>query len=70
MSKNKCNKCKYHGSIAVSVNKNSGKKGRMVTCDYILITGRMRPCPASDCTVYERGTRKKGKDTLNDGVIF
>ena len=27
-----------------------------VTCDYILNTGRRRPCPAGDgCTVYKRG---------------
>lgn len=28
-------------------------------CDYILITGQKRPCPPWNCTVYEKGKRKR-----------
>lgn len=28
-------------------------------CDYILITGKKRPCPPWNCTVYEKGKRKR-----------
>jgi hypothetical protein len=28
--------------------------GRNNECDYILITGHMRECPAEECTVYEK----------------
>lgn len=30
-------------------------------CDYLAKTGTRRPCPAYDCTVYEKGTRYKDK---------
>lgn len=30
-------------------------------CDYLAKTGNRRPCPAWDCTVYQKGTRTKDK---------
>lgn len=30
-------------------------------CDYLCKTGTRRPCPAWDCTVYEKGMRTKDK---------
>ena len=32
---------------------------RDLFCDYLSMTGKMRPCPAENCTVYER--KKKAK---------
>lgn len=28
-------------------------------CDYILITGKKRPCPAGDCKVYRTGKKAR-----------
>ena len=38
-----------------------GKKfaGSVLYCDYLGMTGSMRPCPAENCTVYKR--KKKNK---------
>lgn len=48
---------------AVSVAKSKGLNGRtyeLKCCNYILDTGRKRPCPpGKDCTVKEIGDRKK-----------
>ena len=42
--------CKY-GVVLRGVN--------IHACDYLLITGKRRPCPAEGCTVYQkRGKRK------------
>lgn len=56
-----CLKCKY----AKSFNHNiaSIRLGYVsdVYCDYLLMTGSMRPCPAAECTVFEQRTVKKHK---------
>lgn len=31
-------------------------------CDYLGMTGSMRPCPADNCTVYKR--KKKNKQSI------
>ena len=40
-----------------------GKKftGAVLYCDYLGMTGKMRPCPAENCTVYKRKKRTKLK---------
>lgn len=69
-TKKDCEKCKYHGNMAGALERNNkGPKGKMLTCDYILITGHMRPCPARQCTVYEKGRRRQGKDTIKSGAV-
>lgn len=46
----RCRSCRYFWHI----NESSGYMG----CEYILHTGRRRPCPAGDaCTVYRRKGR-------------
>lgn len=35
-------------------------------CDYLGKTGNRRPCPAWDCTVYQKGGRTKDKSNNND----
>ena len=47
----KKNDCRFKGAII------DGKK----TCDYILIIGKMRGCPADQCDKYEKGKRKPVK---------
>ena len=38
-------------------------------CDYLKITGKRRPCePGEECTVYERGKRRRKNDN-KDRVI-
>lgn len=44
----KCGRCKY-----------SIKMGTVTTCNYILITGRMRGCEIENCTKYEGKARKR-----------
>ena len=41
-----------------------GKKftGSVLYCDYLGMTGSMRPCPADNCTVYKRKNRNKTVD--------
>ena len=40
-----------------------GKKmGGMCYCDYLGMTGSMRPCPADNCTVYKRKNKNKTVD--------
>ena len=49
----KCKTCIYHSYIAGSYNST-------LICQYILITGHMRGCPAGDeCIRYEKGKRLK-----------
>lgn len=43
----KIKSCKYGYSFGTPI------------CDYLLITGHRRPCPAGECTVYKRKARKK-----------
>jgi hypothetical protein len=44
----KCSSCKYSCRISC--------EGGDRFCQYILITGRRRPCPGGDeCTAYEKG---------------
>ena len=31
--------------------------GSLLYCDYLCMTGSMRPCPADNCTVYKRKKR-------------
>ena len=31
-------------------------KGQPDTCDYFMITGKQRPCPADECTVFRPQT--------------
>ena len=35
--------------------------GSVFYCDYLGMTGSMRPCPAENCTVYKRKKRTKLK---------
>lgn len=45
----KCKTCLYRAS----------EEYKCMKCDYIGITGTMRPCePGDECTVYKRGKRK------------
>ena len=37
-------------------------------CNYYLVTGHRRPCPAEGCTVYEPGRRIKDAD--EDAIII
>ena len=41
-----------------------GKKftGAIFYCDYLGMTGSMRPCPAENCTVYKRKNKNKTVD--------
>ena len=36
--------------------------GSALHCDYLGMTGSMRPCPADKCTVYKRKNRNKTVD--------
>ena len=39
----------------------------MAACDYLLKTGKMRPCAPEGCTVYEkRGKRKPKRPAWSD----
>lgn len=50
----KCTKCFYAGPTELSID---GKK--LYSCDYMILTGARRPCPAgNDCTVYSARSRK------------
>ena len=44
-----------------------------VTCDYMFITGKRRPCPAENCTVKQTGNHrrvsKKVKQMWNADVL-
>lgn len=52
-----CRSCKYHGWLG----------NHALTCDYILIVGTSRGCPAGPgCIRYEKGERKK---TLDLGIL-
>lgn len=52
-----CLTCKYRGLIKFN--------GRELACDYMLITGKPRGCPAGPgCSKRERGAREKEPLTL------
>ncbi len=53
----KCKGCKYRMMIAQ--NKND------TCCGYLLMTGRLRGCPAEDCDKYDRMPRKRRKSRLD-----
>lgn len=46
-----CRKCKY--SKAFQHNGQMKRYDQNIYCDYLLMTGSMRPCPADQCTVFE-----------------
>ena len=54
-----CKTCCFRGNL------NSSCRNR---CDFIVIVGHSRGCPASKCTVYKRGPRAtyKGKAGSDD----
>lgn len=46
----RCRSCRYHGVLS----------NYTISCDYFLITGVRRGCPAGrDCTRFEKGVREK-----------
>lgn len=49
---NVCMKCKYSKSFYRDGFRNPNRAGS-VYCDYLLMTGQSRPCPADQCTVFE-----------------
>ena len=47
-----CRTCRYHGWLG----------NHALTCDYILITGKRRGCPAGPgCTKREEGKRERSE---------
>lgn len=50
-TKEDCQSCQYSGTV-----------GGMECCNYILIAGHMRKCPARSCTRYKKGQRIKLTD--------
>lgn len=49
----RCRSCWYSSS------NRAGYDGGVVTCDYILLEAKRRPCEAGDaCTVYRKGQRR------------
>lgn len=52
----KCSTCKYSCRISF--------EGGDRFCQYILITGRRRPCPGgNECTVYDNGKHKRERNS-------
>ena len=51
--KKRCRQCVYHSTIS------AGPSLWNVICVYILVTGRRRPCPADECTVFEKGEQRR-----------
>lgn len=52
----RCRKCYYSGPVDIGW----GKVYPLYSCDYLLITGHRRPCPAGDaCTVYSPKKAKR-----------
>lgn len=49
--KARCSKCVYHTKLSGGV-----------VCQYILVEGERRPCPAKDCTVYIKGAQRKTRE--------
>lgn len=47
--KEKCKRCKYHGTIE------AGHTDKLVICEYIIVTGNMRGCPAKECDKFVAG---------------
>ena len=54
--KHRCKTCRYHAVLYTSISQHNDAH---VICDYIGYTGHMRPCPPENCTVYERGKRRR-----------
>ena len=53
----RCRKCRYYGMSAS-------------TCDYILITGKPRGCPAGkDCIRFEKGSRKDENHKIQERIV-
>ena len=58
----KCKTCIYRAA-----------ESDMGNCDYILITGQMRGCPAINCDKYKKGKRislKKHLDMVLKGSVL
>ena len=49
----RCKQCIYHSCASGAVSLWN------IYCQYILVTGRRRPCPANSCTVFVKGKPKK-----------
>ena len=43
-----CKKCLYRTRV-----------GNISICGYVFFTGKLRNCPVSECTHYERKTKKR-----------
>ena len=54
--KKRCKKCIY--------SKVAYFGGKMIYCDYYLMTNTLRPCPPEDCTVY-KGKKRNAKNRSN-----
>lgn len=51
-------KCYYGGPVDISIDNK-----KLYSCDYFLITGKRRPCPAGPgCTVYSTKSRAHRTD--------
>lgn len=54
--KRKCLDCKYSGYIGFhAANRSNGEGLLNVCCDYLLLTGKQRPCRAINCKLYKEG---------------
>lgn len=52
----KCRKCYYGGPVNIGY----GEVFPLYSCDYFILTGARRPCPAgADCTVYSPRSKTK-----------
>lgn len=54
-----CMTCKYRSGFGASK-----ESRRLVTCDYLLITGSRRGCSPENCEKYEQKTKTR---RANDG---
>lgn len=55
--KKRCKKCKYRGTF--------GYQGDLICCNYIVITGHSRRCPADQCDKYEKGEKINLKGVIH-----
>ena len=61
--KKRCLKCRYHWADLDS--KNAKKTITMadhIFCGYMLVTGKRRPCPSNECTVFEPGSLERSTE--------
>ena len=52
-----CSKCRYSAASCTGTKNGAGR----ITCNYILITGKMRPCRPGACRKSKVFKQKKGK---------